>query len=120
MDEKADTLGAAVAEILWRAAQEALTNVEKHAQAHSVRLALICERQMVILQVEDDGIGLPPGAESQPMHFGLRGMRERAAGLGGSLSAASMEGEKSGTIIEMRLPVIHQIIHPAREEMSDA
>jgi signal transduction histidine kinase len=120
MDEKANHLGAAVTEALWRVTLEALTNVEKHAQAHSVGVTLTSEPGSVNLQIVDDGVGFPPGAENQPMHFGLRGMRERAISLGGSLTAASKAGNESGTIIEMRLPVIHQNTQSIREEANDA
>lgn len=108
VDEKVNGLSPTVAETLWRVAQEALTNMEKHAQAHSATLVLACQPRQIVLQIEDDGVGLPVDAEKQPMHFGLRGMRERAEGLGGSLTATNKEGNESGTIVVVRLPVINQ------------
>jgi len=92
----------AAAEALWRVAQEALTNVERHAQAHHVQLNLEQEPAAVLLRVRDDGRGLPAGAETLPEHYGLRGMRERVEGLGGSLTVA---GEQ-GTVVEARVPII--------------
>jgi signal transduction histidine kinase len=67
-----------------------------------VRLEL--SAQAVVLQVTDDGIGLPPDAERKPGHFGLRGLRERVEGLGGTFALTS--GTSGGTIVEARIPVI--------------
>jgi signal transduction histidine kinase len=92
----------AAAEALWRVAQEALTNVERHAQARHVELRLEAEPLAVVLRVSDDGRGLPAGAETLPEHFGLRGMRERVEGLGGNLT---LGGEK-GTVVEARVPLV--------------
>jgi signal transduction histidine kinase len=103
IDEAADQLRPALAETLWRVTQEALTNVEKHARARSVDVSLECEPSAVTLRVMDDGVGLSPGAESIPNRFGLRGMRERVEGLGGTLI---LDGTKGGTLIKARLPVI--------------
>lgn len=96
------TLTPAAAEALWRVAQEALTNVERHAQARHVVLCLEQEPAAVLLRVSDDGRGLPAGAETLPDHYGLRGMRERVEGLGGSLR---LSGEQ-GTVVEARVPII--------------
>jgi signal transduction histidine kinase len=103
VDESADALGPALAEALWRLTQEALTNVEKHAQARGIQVALSCKPRCAVLRVTDDGLGLPAGAESSPNRFGLRGMRERVEGLGGTLA---LRGGEGGTVVEARLPVI--------------
>jgi signal transduction histidine kinase len=102
--DAADRLPPAVAEMLWRVAQEGLTNVEKHAQAHAVRLSLALQPREILLRVGDDGVGLGPEAEETPGHYGLRGMRERVEGLGGTFTLAPA-GNK-GTLIEVRIPVI--------------
>jgi signal transduction histidine kinase len=102
VNECADGLSPALVEALWRVTQEALTNVEQHAQARTVQVALRCEPKSVVLRVADDGVGLPPGADSLPNRFGLRGMRERVEGLGGTLALHS----QNGTAVEARLPVI--------------
>jgi signal transduction histidine kinase len=101
--EAADGLSPALAEAIWRVAQEALTNVEKHAQARTVRVELRQEPGSVVLRIADDGIGLPAGAESAPNCFGLRGMCERVEGLGGRLR---LDGGQPGTVVEASLPVI--------------
>jgi signal transduction histidine kinase len=92
----------AAAEALWRVAQEALTNVERHAQARRVEMSLETEPSAVVLRISDDGRGLPAGAAALPEHYGLRGMRERVEGLGGSLM---LSGEQ-GTVVEARIPVV--------------
>lgn len=97
-----DELRPALAETIWRVIQEALTNVEKHAQADHVTVRLICEPAAVLLRITDDGVGLPEGAEAGANHYGLRGMRERVRGLGGTLTLYNDDG----AVIEARLPVI--------------
>jgi signal transduction histidine kinase len=103
IDPAADGLRPAMAEALWRITQEALTNVEKHAQARSVTVSLAYEPDAVALRIADDGVGLPAGVEARPNRFGLRGMRERVEGLGGTLA---LEGSEAGTVVQARLPII--------------
>ena len=100
---EADQLQPAVAEALWRVAQEALTNVEKHALARTAVVALELEPQLARMRVTDDGAGLPPDAEHRPGHFGLRGLRERVEGLGGTLMLSGASNQ--GTVVEARLPI---------------
>jgi signal transduction histidine kinase len=99
----ADALGPAVSEALWRMAQEALTNVEKHAHARHVQVGVEMEPHAVTMRISDDGSGLPPDAASRSGHYGLRGMRERLEGLGGTLTMHSNGG---GTLVEAHLPII--------------
>jgi signal transduction histidine kinase len=103
IDEGVDAQGPAVAETVWRMAQEALTNVEKHAQARRVEVTLACEPDGLRLRVRDDGVGLPQDAETIPNRFGLRGMRERVEGLGGKLT---LVGDEGGTTVEALLPIV--------------
>jgi signal transduction histidine kinase len=103
VDEAANHLRPAMAEALWRITEEALANVEKHAEAGSVGVSLACEPDAVTLRIVDDGIGLAKRAEFLPNRFGIRGMRERAEGLGGTLA---LDGGPSGTTVKARLPVI--------------
>ncbi len=102
LDASADDLRPALAETVWRVSQEALTNVEKHAEADQVAVHLTYEPGAVRLRVTDNGVGLPEHAEAGPNHFGLRGMRERVTGLGGTL----MLYNDGGAVVEARLPVI--------------
>jgi len=92
----------AVAEALWRVAQEALTNIERHAAAGHAWLTLEATAETLTLTVRDDGRGLPPEAETRPGHYGLRGIRERVEGLGGELSLES----GGGTTVRVRLPLV--------------
>jgi signal transduction histidine kinase len=85
---------------LYRVAQEALTNVQRHARASRVWVCLQEDGDRVRLTVEDDGIGIPPDADGRG--FGLRGMRERLERLGGELSVGERPG--GGTALEAGLP----------------
>lgn len=101
--QKIETLGPALTETTWRVAQEALTNVEKHAQARRVRVSVAHQPGTLVLCIADDGIGLAKGAEFRPDRFGLRGMRERIEGLGGTMS---LESGATGTVVTAQIPLI--------------
>jgi signal transduction histidine kinase len=89
------------AEALFRAAQEGLTNVRKHAAAGSARLLLAYgEDGTVCLEICDDGRGTAGGAEGAG--FGLLGVRERTARLGGSVDVVSRPG--AGTTVRVAVP----------------
>ncbi|HZB03013.1 MAG TPA: PAS domain S-box protein [Actinomycetota bacterium] len=80
--------------VLYRIAQEALTNIRKHADAMEVRI-LVAERAGgVVLRVRDDGRGFDPGrsADERPGHLGLVSMRERAELAGGKFRITSRPG----------------------------
>ncbi|HJQ84187.1 MAG TPA: sensor histidine kinase, partial [Candidatus Binatia bacterium] len=74
---------------LYRITQEALTNVARHARARSVRVSLVANEREIRLDVDDDGVGLPPAAATGTSGMGLLGMSERARALGGSVSVTS-------------------------------
>lgn len=84
---------------IFRIVQEVLTNVQRHAQARSVRLEAQSESGNLLLLVADDGKGMQVPA--QPTTFGLLGMRERARALGGNLEIASARGQ--GTTVTLVL-----------------
>lgn len=102
--EGANQLSPTQAETLWRVAQEALANIERHAAARTVELQLEIESNSARLSIKDDGLGLPPDAEKQHGHYGLRGMRERVEGLGGELTFIS--NGQGGTRVEVKLPIL--------------
>ena len=85
---------------LYRAAQEALTNIQRHAKASEASLTMDLSAEALTLRVNDNGIGLPDGADQQG--FGLRGMRERITQLGGSVELRS--GSADGTTVVLQLP----------------
>lgn len=88
---------------LFRILQEALTNVIRHAQAHTVQIELVREGGQLRLTVIDDGKGFIPG-EARPTSFGLVGVRERVLMLGGSMSLDSEPGE--GTSLSVAIPLV--------------
>jgi len=104
IDEAANQLSPAQSETLWRVAQEALANIERHAAARNVGLQLDIESNAALLSIKDDGRGLPPDADKQPGHYGLRGMRERVEGLGGELIFTS--NGQGGSRIDVKLPIL--------------
>ncbi len=81
LPETLPDLSPALRNALYRAAQESLTNVQKHAHASRVWIDLRCEDGQVDLCVSDDGVG--PPAHPSESGFGLKGLRERANRLGG-------------------------------------
>ena len=91
---------------LFRALQEALSNVLRHAKAHSVDVGLSINADGVLLQVSDDGRGLPTGATQENLelggHMGLAGMRERITALGGSVRLRGQAG--AGALLEVLVP----------------
>lgn len=88
---------------LFRILQEALTNVMRHAQAHSVDVALELEDCSLQLIVSDDGAGFDPAACRPGVSFGLVGMRERVLMLGGDLSIDSQPGEGATLVVRIAL-----------------
>ena len=86
---------------VFRIAQEALTNVTRHANAKAVHLSLRGLSGRLHLQIRDDGVGFEPQAINGGA-FGLLGMRERALAMGGRLDIASRPGE--GTRVELEVP----------------
>jgi two-component system sensor histidine kinase UhpB len=85
--------------VVYRVAQEALTNVARHAASGSAELTLTRDRDRVILTVRDHGVGLPRHTAAGS---GIRGMRERAALIGATLTVAN-KGFEPGC--EVRLEV---------------
>lgn len=91
---------------VFRIAQEAVTNIERHASASTLRVALHFEDDSLRLQVTDDGCGFdhhrgPPAVDGQSL--GLPGMHERARLAGGRLVVRTAPGH--GTTVEARIPV---------------
>jgi two-component system sensor histidine kinase UhpB len=87
--------------VIYRVAQEALTNIARHARAQTAELSLGRSNGEVTLRVRDDGDGLPAGALSSST--GIRGMRERALLIGARLSIDTPAG--GGTEVILRVPV---------------
>jgi signal transduction histidine kinase len=101
----AQALPEVVEENLLRIAQEALTNVIKHARATQVSITLEFEAQQVVMQVRDNGIGFDLTSCAGPSngHFGLLGMSERAKRIGGRFLPVSDPGK--GTTVRVEIPI---------------
>jgi PAS domain S-box-containing protein len=91
---------------LFRIVQEALNNVEKHAEAKMVRLRIAIQRETVMLKIQDDGRGFdaatPEAAKGERRGIGLSSLRERATALGGTCEVIS--NRRQGTAITVRVP----------------
>lgn len=88
---------------LFRIFQELLTNVARHSGASNVHVRLAREDHSVVLAVSDNGRGLPTGTTPAPDHRGLRGIRERASALGGSIQITP--NSPRGVAITVSLPL---------------
>ncbi len=98
-------LSAAAELALYRALQEALSNVARHSNATTVDVELSWDGDELVLSVADDGRG-PPTADFDELadgRMGLAGMRERALALGGSVGLEV--AERGGTVLRIRIPV---------------
>lgn len=102
-----------IALCLYRAAQEGLNNVAKHAQARQVRLDVRARPQGGwLMRLRDDGRGLQPGDRSKPDSFGLRGMAERVQALGGRLSLEEGEGPGLTLVVEIEAQPREALVAP--------
>jgi signal transduction histidine kinase len=86
----------------YRVAQEAITNVVRHAKASTCSVVLARVQNRLRLVVEDNGVGYEVGRTPE-RSLGLRGMAERAALVGGIVRITSSPGE--GTVVAMEVPV---------------
>ena len=89
---------------LFRIFQESLTNVARHAHATKVWVNLTEEQDSVVLEIEDNGVGISPARLTERHSLGLLGMRERVAVFGGEIEFAGMPGQ--GTAVVVRMPVL--------------
>ena len=86
---------------LYRIAQEALTNVAKHARAANVDIILERRADSVLLIVEDDGVGFDAALAGGGQGFGLLGMQERAGLVGATLEIESTPGHGTTVLVRM-------------------
>ncbi|MGR3758913.1 cache domain-containing protein [Roseobacteraceae bacterium NS-SX3] len=92
---------------LYRIAQEALTNIERHSGASRVSVDLRGHAKGATLRISDNGRGLPPAKDRTGPGIGLRNMQERMEQLDGTLRILSSRGARGGTVIEASLPLSH-------------
>jgi signal transduction histidine kinase len=112
-------LPAGVALVAYRTAQEALTNVSKHAQASAVVVELSARAGVLLLEVADNGRGLGPGDLAKARSFGIRGLHERASTVEGWVDLTS---SPKGTtlILSVPLPVLEGATPPRSDAPLDA
>jgi signal transduction histidine kinase len=91
-----------VEEALYGITQEALNNIVRHAQAHSVTVHLVQSGQTLILKIEDDGVGFDL-QQIAASGIGLKTMRERAESLNANLHIDSQPGRGTRIIVEVKL-----------------
>lgn len=99
---------------LFRIAQEALTNVAKHAHASLVVMRLSRESGNILLEIRDNGRGISQHDMQKPRSFGLRGIRERVSSLGGDFAIGA--AEHGGTHLVLHVPESRSSEPPTEEE----
>jgi signal transduction histidine kinase len=93
------SLSPGVEQCFFRVAQEAITNVIKHAKAQKLTVRLEFKDNKVALTVQDDGVGFDINASNGAKNFGLLGMKERVEVVRGELNVTSQPG--TGTIVQL-------------------
>lgn len=88
--------------VVYRTVQEALTNVMRHAQATAVDVRMRADDGHVVIEVADDGRGMPDDTRDKPRSMGILGMRERAAAFGGRVEF--IPAVSGGTTVRLTLP----------------
>ena len=88
---------------LFRITQEALTNVARHASASRAEVSLREAGGAIVLEIGDDGVGIPRDRANDERSFGLMGIRERARELGGEVAIRGDEGR--GTLVYVSIPL---------------
>jgi signal transduction histidine kinase len=105
--ERAVSPPAHVEQMLLTVAQEALSNVRRHARATTVIVTVQITREQVVLVVQDNGVGLPAQTlqnyTRNGVHLGLRGMHQRIKELGGQFLLVN--GEEGGLIVKAVVPL---------------
>ncbi|HWH69904.1 MAG TPA: sensor histidine kinase, partial [Candidatus Sulfotelmatobacter sp.] len=89
--------------VAFRIVQEALNNIAKHADATEVQITITKVSDRVQVRIKDNGNGFQPGATREQEHFGLLGMHERAASVGGSLEV--IRPPEGGYLVVCSIPV---------------
>jgi signal transduction histidine kinase len=88
---------------VFRAFQEALTNVARHANATKVNVTMALDQGELVLVIEDNGVGIQPDVLTFSNSLGLKGMQERMKEVGGEVEIEGLRG--AGTVVLIRVPV---------------
>jgi PAS domain S-box-containing protein len=107
-DEAELRLDDAASTAIFRIVQEALTNIARHAGAHSVTMNLFRLNGDLLVTIRDDGRGIRPEDMEKAQSLGLIGMRERVWGMGGDITISS--DDPPGTRIDVVLPVHKHLV----------
>ncbi|WP_116141027.1 PAS domain-containing protein [Trinickia diaoshuihuensis] len=91
---------------VFRMVQEALTNIARHSGASEAEIEIAREEPFCVVKIRDNGRGALPDARRKRKSFGLIGMRERAARLGGELDVATAPGEGFSLTVTLPLAVV--------------
>jgi signal transduction histidine kinase len=94
---------------VFRIAQEALTNILKHAEARTADLSIGIEGDTFALRISDDGKGIPPSRPQTIASHGLASMRHRVTALGGSWDVRSTVGG-GGTVVTALIPLPRMLL----------
>ena len=78
---------------MWRIAQEAITNIERHAKATRIRVTWRCDGERAAIRITDNGVGFEIGRAGRLDSYGMLGMRERASSIGATLDIHSVPGQ---------------------------
>lgn len=103
--------------VAYRTAQEALTNISKHAQATRVTIDLSTSGEVLSLEISDNGRGLARGDLAKSGSFGIRGLHERASTVGGWMDLSS---GAQGTTLILSVPLAAGASGPAMAPEADA
>jgi signal transduction histidine kinase len=96
---------------VYRIAQEGITNILRHSQADQVRVSLVCDQDLVVIEVQDNGRGFDQSElefREGSQHMGLKSMRERIELFAGRLHVESKKGV--GTLIRGEVPVLEGVL----------
>lgn len=97
------TLDSGIEDHLFRIVQEAVSNTLRHAKANKLEVYLNQTQDSVTLKIVDDGVGFESNQSDKVGSYGLRNMRERVVGLGGTFKIVSIK--QQGTIVDISIPV---------------
>jgi PAS domain S-box-containing protein len=101
--ERLHAIDRSVANTVYRALQESLTNIARHAQARQAWVVLAVDGEQLRLEVEDDGRGFAPADLAKARSLGLKGMRERVLYIGGSIEVS--RAPRGGTRLHLSVPL---------------
>jgi signal transduction histidine kinase len=97
-----DQVSDSAVRLVWRVAQEAVRNAVRHGRPQTLTIRVQTHGDGLILDVVDDGVGFDPGRLPADGHFGLRGLRDLIAEMGGRLDVLSTPGEGTTVRLEVR------------------